>query len=69
MIGVYSLINEGETLLALCDNIKEFAQYLKIKPSNAKVILHHLFNKQSEFIKTGGKLRTVAFIEVNDDDN
>lgn len=64
LIGVYSLLSEGETLLALCDNVKEFAEYLKVKESNARVILQNLYTNKHKYIKLNGKLRTVEFIEL-----
>lgn len=64
MIGVYSLLAEGETLLALCDNTQEFADYLKTSKQTAAMILSNLFNKKINYIKCGGKLRTVEFIEL-----
>ena len=39
LIGVYTLINEGETLIALCENTKEFAKFMNITENNADVIL------------------------------
>ena len=65
MIAVYSLLNEGETLLALCDNVKEFAEYLQVKESNARMILQNIYTNKNKFIKMCGKLRTVEFIEVD----
>ena len=64
MIGVYSLLHEGETLLALCDNVKEFAQFLKISENNARVTLTHLYTGFTKYIKLNGKLRKVEFIEL-----
>lgn len=64
MIGVYSLLSEGETLLALCDNISEFAEYMKISKYNATKILNCIYNKKQKHIKKDGKLRMVEFIEL-----
>lgn len=64
LIGVYSLLQEGETLLALCDNIKEFANYLNVTYNDAKVKLVYLYKGKTKYIKFNGKLRTVEFIEV-----
>lgn len=63
MIGVYSLLCEGETLIALCENEKEFAKYLNTNQNNADVILHNLFYGVTKYIKLNGKLRKVEFIE------
>lgn len=66
-IGVYSLLHEGETLLALCDNIKEFSNFLNVTYNDAKVILYKLFEGKTKFIKLNGKLRTVEFIDMEED--
>jgi len=66
MIGVYSLLEEGETLLALCDNIQEFADLMNITKNNAAVILHKLFINISKNIIYNKKVRKVEFIEVED---
>ena len=64
MIRVYSLLHEGETLLALCDNTKEFANFLKTTENAARMALSDLFNGKRNYIKLNGKIRTVEFIEV-----
>ena len=64
LIGVYSLISEGETLLALCDNTREFAKFLKVSYNDASTILKNIFDGKHKFIKLDGKLRTVEFIEL-----
>lgn len=64
LIGVYTLINEGETLIALCENTKEFAKFMNITENNADVILHNLFFGITKYIKMDGKLRTVEFIQL-----
>lgn len=64
LIAVYSLLSEGETLLALCDNTKEFADYLETTITSAAMILSNLYNKKIPYIKCRGKLRTVEFIEL-----
>lgn len=66
MIGVYSLLSEGETLLALCDNVHEFASLLQTDYFSAANILTHLFKGKSKYIKFGKKLRTVEFIKMED---
>lgn len=62
LIGIYGPIREGEPLLGLCDNIKEFSQLLGINKNTAGVILHKLWNKQTRFIRFNGRLCTVEFI-------
>lgn len=64
MIGVYNLLSEGETLLALCENTKEFASFMKITANNADVILHNLWFGVTKYIKINGRLRSVEFIKV-----
>ncbi len=63
LIGIYSLISEGEQLLALVDNYQEFAKLMNIKPSNAAMILSNLFKHKTNKIIYQGKVRTVEFIE------
>jgi len=63
-IAVYSLISEGETLLALCDNYKEFAEFLGTTERSALMILNHLFKGRNKYLRLNGKLRTVEFIEL-----
>lgn len=67
MIAVYSLLHEGETLLALCDNIKEFATYLGVSENSASKTLIYLYNGMTKHIRLNGKLRTVEFIDVEED--
>ena len=64
MIGVYSLLHEGETLLALCDNVREFADFLNVSENSARVTLTYLYNGLTKYIKLNGKLRKVEFIEL-----
>lgn len=64
MIGVYSLLHEGETLLALCDNVREFADFLNVSENCARVTLTYLYNGLTKYIKLNGKLRKVEFIEL-----
>ena len=62
LIGIYGPEKYGETLLALCSNIREFAELMKIKYDNAVQILHYLFTKQTSFIRFQGMLCSVEFI-------
>lgn len=66
MIGIYSLLHEGETLLALCESVKEFAEFLDISENCAWASLSQLYSGYKKFIKLNGKLRTVEFIEVEE---
>ena len=62
LIGVYSPLKDGETLIGLCSNIKEFAEFMKIKTADAGQILRMLFSKQTHYIRFRGILCTVEFI-------
>lgn len=68
LIGVYALEDEGETCLALCESIDEFANYLRVSKNSATVTLHYLFTGYSKFIKSEGRLRTVSFIKIEEVD-
>ena len=63
MIGIYSLLDEGEQLLALVDNAHEFAKLMEISYHNASTILSKLFAHKTNKIVYRGRIRTVAFIE------
>lgn len=63
MIGIYSLLDEGEQLLALVDNAHEFAKLMEISYHNASAILSKLFTHKTNKIVYRGRIRTVAFIE------
>lgn len=67
LIGVYSLVSEGETLLALVNNIGEFARLMNINYRTALVTLNNLFKSKTNYIRYNGKIRTVAFIEDIDE--
>lgn len=63
LIGIYGPLYDGEPLVGLCDNAKEFAEFMKISVTNATQILYYLFNKKTQYIRVNNKLCTVAFIE------
>lgn len=63
LIGIYAPIEEGETLLALCDNAWEFSDLMEISYRTAFKILSNIFNKQTNFIRFFGKNCSIAFIE------
>lgn len=67
LIGIYAPISEGETLLALCYNIKEFAELMGIKYSAANQILHYIFVGKNQGIRFQGRICSVAFIEEDDE--
>lgn len=62
LIGVYGPIKDGETLIALCDNGTEFAEFLGIKLTNATMILSKIWNKKCSFIRFQNMCCTVEFI-------
>ena len=64
MIGIYSLLHEGETLLNLCDTVQDFAKLMKIREDNARMILQNAFSGKSRYIVYANKIRTVAFISI-----
>lgn len=64
MIGIYGPVKDGEQLLGLCDTVKEFAEFMKIKETNARMILQHMFYRKNNYLKLNGQLCTVEFIEV-----
>lgn len=69
LIGIYAPVEEGETLLALCENIKIFAKLLNIKLGNAQEILRLLFIKKRHFLRFNGKICSVEFINQMDNTN
>ena len=68
LIGVYAPKEEGETLLALCSSIREFAGLMKISYDHAVQTLHYLFTKQTHYIRAYGRLCSVEFILDIDDE-
>lgn len=68
LVGIYGPESEGETLLALVDNISQFAELMEITKLNAANILSNLFNKKYDSIRFLGRLCKVEFIEVEEDE-
>lgn len=62
LIGIYEPEYKGETLVGLCNNIREFSELMHITYDNAVQILHLLFTKQTRRIRFCGELCTVEFI-------
>lgn len=62
LIGLYVPIEEGETLIALLNDIKGFAEFMGIGRKNATQILHWLFTKKTRGIRFHGKICSVEFI-------
>ena len=67
LIGVYAPIEEGETLIALCDNAKEFAELLDVPRTNADSMLTRLFNGSHQFIRFLNKCCKVEFIDMEEE--
>lgn len=67
LIGVYSTIKEGETLLALCDNAREFAKVLDTTLESASAILSKIWNNTTKYIIYNNKVRYVEFILAEDE--
>lgn len=68
LIGIYAPKSEGETLLGLCSDIREFSKLMKISYDNAVQILHLLFTKQTHYIRFYGKICSVEFILDTDEE-
>lgn len=64
MIGIYALEQEGETLLALCESVKEFAEVMNIKETCAYVILKNAYQGKNKHIVFAKKFRTLEFIDT-----
>lgn len=64
MIGIYALEHEGETCLAICENVREFARLMNIKESCARMILQHVYNGKYNRIKFEHKYRTLELIDM-----
>lgn len=63
LIGVYDTVENGETLLALCENVKEFSHFLKTSLKTADVILNKIYLGKQKYIVVNKKMRVVEFIE------
>lgn len=67
-IAVYSDLKDGETLLALCDNAKEFANYLKVSENSARAILSKVFHGKTRYIIVNNKIRFIEFIIIEEEE-
>ena len=63
-IGIYSPLEDGETLLALLDNIEEFSKMMHISYKNASVTLNSIYRGKHDKIIYRNKLCTVEFINM-----
>lgn len=68
MIGIYSLENEGETLLALCENVREFAKLMNVSEPCARMILQNVYHGKSKHIVFAKKFRILEFIDMANDE-
>jgi len=66
LIGIYAPECEGETLLGLCDNAKEFSEFMGITYKNAHDILTKLFLGIRHYIRFCGKICKVEFIDIEE---
>ena len=69
LIGIYSLLSEGEQLLVLLDNAREFAKLMNISYNNASAILSKMFNHKADKFIYRGKIRTISFIRYIEDED
>jgi hypothetical protein len=62
-IGIYSPVSDGETLLALVDNVSEFAELLNVSVACASMILKNIYTNKIKHIRYNHKLCLVEFIK------
>ena len=67
MIGIYALEHEGETCLAICENVREFAKLMNTTEASARMILQHFFTGNSKKFVFNKKFRTLEFIDMLDE--
>lgn len=65
-IAVYGPVKEGETLIALLDNAKEFAEFLKTSENSARAILSKLYNKKAQHLVIDNRMVTVEFLNLEE---
>ena len=66
LIGIYAPLSEGETLLALVDNIKQFSELMQVSTMVATNTLNRLFKKEHDCIRFRGRLCSVEFINTEE---
>ena len=64
MIGIYALEHEGETCLAICENVREFAKLMETSEASARMILQYFFEGKSKKLVFQKKFRTLEFIDM-----
>lgn len=67
LIGIYAPEEDGETLLALCESTRDFAEFMEVKLNTASEILRNIFNKKHHFIRFENKCCGVEFINMEDE--
>lgn len=65
-ICVYAPIADGETLLALCSDCREFAEATGTSYKSAVQILHYLWTGKTNRIRFAGRLCSVAFVDARE---
>ena len=68
LIGIYAPVENGETLIALCESTKEFAEFMEISIYNASEILRNIFNKTHHFIRFNNMCCGVEFINMEEEE-
>lgn len=63
LIGIYRCESDNDELVALCNNDKEFSEFMNITLNNARVILKNFFDKKSHHFRYFGKLCEIYFID------
>ena len=64
MIGIYALESEGETLLALCENVRELAKALNTTEASAREKLSSVLLGKRKHVVFANKLRTLELIDM-----
>lgn len=67
LIGIYAPEENGETLLALCESTKDFAEFMEVKLDTASEILRNIFNKKHHCIYLAGMCCTIEFIDMEEE--
>ena len=69
LICVYAPAYEGETLLALCQDAREFAELTGASPKVVRATLYYMMKGViSNRIRLFGRICTVEFVEAEEDE-
>lgn len=68
LIGIYAPEENGETLLALCESTKDFAEFMEVKLDTASEILRNIFNKKHHYVRFNDMCCGVEFIDMEEED-